>query len=176
MQEVEPAADGGSAGDGDVDSDADGDDYNFAGDGSASVRQRHQHNRRVVAAAEAAEATATARADAATLGIADQRAASKEAWMALLKGTCSGTFVLRASAGMEADAVATITVVRPGGAGAGHFHHRIIRDGKRVKLIGSQHAHKSLAELVAFYQNAKYFAQAGKPDVPASDNSVTPPL
>ena len=137
VQEVEPAADGGSA------------------------------------PPRPPKSAATVRADAAALGIADQRAASKDAWMALLKGTCSGTFVLRASAGMGADVVATITVVKPGGAGAGHFHHRIIRDGKHVKLIGSQHAHKSLAELVTFYQNAKYFAQAGKPDVPASDNSVT---
>lgn len=111
----------------------------------------------------------------------DQRGASEETWKAILEGAPSGTFVVRASnsagsAGAAGEVVATISMVKQGGAG--HFNQRIVRttagSSGSFKLKGSRHVHASLSALVAFYKDPMYFAQPGKPDVPAVLVEPTP--
>ena len=131
------------------------------------------------AAAAAAAAIKSERAEL-TKASWDQRNAADESWRLLLMGAPSGIFVVRAkpssssggarSAG--ADVLAVITVVKPGGRS--HFNQLIVRagdrrhpdDGSAATLDGSKHTHSSIEELVKFYQDPMYFAQATELDVP----------
>lgn len=112
----------------------------------------------------------------------DQRGAPEETWKAILEGAPSGTFVVRTSnsagsTGAAGEVVATISMVKQDGAD--HFNQRIVRttgDGgsESFRLKGSRHVHASLSALVAFYKDPMYFAQPGKPDVPAVLVEPTP--
>ena len=97
----------------------------------------------------------------------DQRSAPRERWLECLAGRPSGTFVVRASDNPGPTTIGTITIVTPGGDGA-HFNQQIAASTMPMSifLVGSKHEHKSVGELIKFYQDPMYFAQAGKLDVP----------